>query len=95
MITPTAALSSMPYTPEESMAALHFFYYKLGDKLWKQYGFIDAFNLTEEWYASDFLAIDQGPVIVMIENYRTGLLWDLFMDIPEIQVGLTKLGFTY
>ncbi len=95
VITPTAALSSMPYTPEESMAALHFFYYKLGDKLWKQYGFIDAFNLTEEWYASDFLAIDQGPVIVMIENYRTGLLWDLFMDIPEIQVGLTKLGFTY
>lgn len=95
VITPTAALSSMPYTPEESMAALHFFYYKLGDKLWKQYGFIDAFNLTEEWYASDFLAIDQGPVIVMIENYRTGLIWDLFMDIPEIQVGLTKLGFTY
>ncbi len=95
VITPTAALSSMPYTPEESMAALHFFYYKLGDKLWKQYGFIDAFNLTEKWYASDFLAIDQGPIIVMIENYRTGLIWDLFMDIPEIQAGLTKLGFTY
>lgn len=95
VITPTAALSSMPYTPEESMAALRFFYYKLGDKLWKQYGFIDAFNLTEKWYASDFLAIDQGPIIVMIENYRTGLIWDLFMDIPEIQAGLTKLGFTY
>lgn len=95
VITPTAALSSMPYTPEESMAALHFFYYKLGDKLWKQYGLIDAFNLTEQWYASDFLAIDQGPIIVMIENYRTGLLWNLFMGIPEIQAGLTKLGFTY
>lgn len=95
VITPTAALSSMPYTPEESMAALRFFYYKLGDKLWKQYGFIDAFNLTEQWYASDFLAIDQGPIIVMIENYRTGLIWDLFMSIPEIQTGLTKLGFSY
>lgn len=94
VITPTAALSSMPYTPEESMAALHFFYYKLGNQLWKQYGFIDAFNLTEKWYASDFLAIDQGPIIVMIENYRTGLLWDLFMGIPEIQAGLAKLGFT-
>ena len=95
VIAPTAALSSMPYTPEESMAALHFFYYKLGDKLWKQQGFIDAFNLTEKWYASDFLAIDQGPVIVMIENYRTGLIWNLFMSIPEIKAGLTKLGFTY
>ncbi|WP_298651359.1 glucoamylase family protein [uncultured Proteiniphilum sp.] len=95
VITPTAALSSIPYTPEESMAALHFFYYKLGDKLWKQYGFIDAFNLTEQWYAGDFLAIDQGPIIIMIENHRTGLIWDLFMGIPEIQAGLTKLGFTY
>jgi len=85
----------MPYTPDESMAALHFFYYKLGDKLWREQGFIDAFNLTEKWYASDFLAIDQGPIIVMIENYRTGLLWDLFMQNEEIQQGLTKLGFTY
>lgn len=93
-ITPTAALSSMPYTPEESMKALHFFYYKMGDKLWKQYGFIDAFNITEKWYATDMLAIDQGPIIVMIENYRTGLLWNLFMDIPEIQTGLSTLGFT-
>ena len=95
VIAPTAALSSMPYTPEESMAALHFFYYKLGDKLWKQQGFIDAFNLSVGWYANDFLAIDQGPIIVMIENYRSGLLWNLFMDIPEIKTGLTKLGFSY
>lgn len=95
VIAPTAALSSMPYTPEESMAALRFFYYKLGDKLWKRYGFIDAFNLTEQWYADDFLAIDQGPIIVMIENHRTQLLWNLFMSIPEIQAGLKKLGFTY
>lgn len=57
--------------------------------------FWDAFNITAEWYANSFIAIDQGPIIVMIENYRTGLLWDIFMSIPEIQAGLTKLGFTY
>ena len=94
VIAPTAALSSIPYTPEESMRALHFFYYKLGDKLWKDYGFVDAFNVTEGWYHNQFIAIDQGPIIVMIENYRTGLIWDIFMEIPEIKSGLKKLGFT-
>lgn len=93
VIAPTAALSAFPYTPEQSMAALHFFYYKMGDKLWKEYGFIDAFNLTAGWYDTQHIAIDQGPVICMIENYRTGLLWKLFMSIPEIQQGLKKLGF--
>jgi hypothetical protein len=95
VITPTAALSSFPYTPDESMKALKFFYYKMGDRLWGEYGFYDAFNLTEGWTASSYLAIDQGPIIVMIENHRTGLLWDLFMSAPEVQAGLTKLGFTY
>jgi len=95
VITPSAALSAFPYTPEESMDALKFFYYTLGNKLWGPYGFYDAFNITEGWYASSYLAIDQGPIIVMIENYRTGLLWNLFMSAPEIQTGLTKLGFTY
>lgn len=94
VIAPTAALSAFPYTPEESMSALHYFYYKLGDKLWRDYGFIDAFNLSEQWYDDQYLAIDQGPIICMIENYRTGMLWNLFMDIPEIQKGLGKLGFT-
>ena len=93
VISPTAAISSLPYTPAESMAALRFFYYKLGDKLWGQYGFIDAFNMTNVWFDNDFVAIDQGPQIVMIENYRTGLLWNLFMSCPEIQAGMTKLGF--
>lgn len=92
-ITPTAALSSFPYTPEKSMAALRHFYYDLGDKIWSEYGFVDAFNESQHWYASSHLAIDQGPIIVMIENYRTGLLWDLFMKIPEIQTGLKKLDF--
>nr|MBA2561888.1 beta-glucosidase [Chitinophagaceae bacterium] len=60
-----------------------------------EYGFTDAFNETENWYAKSHLAIDQGPIIVMIENYRTGLLWKLFMSSPDIKRGLTKLGFDY
>jgi hypothetical protein len=94
VISPTAAISSMPYTPTESMRALKFFYYKLGDKLWREYGFVDAFNLNEPWFANSFLAIDQGPIIIMIENYRTGLLWNLFMAAPEVKNGLTALGFS-
>ena len=93
VISPTAAIASLPYTPTESMNALRFFYYKLGDKIWGQYGFVDAFNLTNSWFDNDFLAIDQGPEIVMIENYRSGLLWNLFMSCPEIKTGMKKLGF--
>ncbi|KAA6352379.1 hypothetical protein EZS27_000329 [termite gut metagenome] len=93
VIAPTASLSSIPYTPEESLKALHFFYYKLGDKLWSDYGFVDAFNLTADWFDSQHIAIDQGPIIVMIENHRSGLMWDLFMSDKEIQAGLSKLGF--
>lgn len=93
-ISPTAALSSFPYTPEYSMQALKHFYYKMGDKLWSEYGFVDAFNESKDWYAKSHLAIDQGPIIVMIENYRSGLFWKLFMRIPEIQAGMKKLGFS-
>ncbi|WP_198424865.1 glucoamylase family protein [Spirosoma endbachense] len=92
-ISPTAALSAMPFTPTESMQALRFFYYKLGDKTWKDYGFIDAFNLTNIWFADSFLAIDQGPIIVMIENQRSQLLWKLFMSCPEVKKGMKNLGF--
>ena len=92
-ITPTAALASFPYTPKESMAAMRYFYVNLGDKLWGEYGFKDAFNETKNWYADSYLAIDQGPIVVMIENYRTALLWNLFMRCPEVQEGLKKLGF--
>lgn len=95
VITPTAAISSLPYTPEESMDAIRHFYYILGDKLWGEYGFYDAFNPTVGWVASSYIAIDQGPIICMIENYRTGLLWDLYMSAPEVRAGLDKLGFTY
>lgn len=94
VITPTAALSSFPYTPGESMKALQFFYYTMGDRLWGEYGFYDAFNLTEGWTADSYLAIDQGPIIIMIENYRSRLLWDLFESAPEVQAARIKLGFT-
>jgi hypothetical protein len=92
-IAPTAAVSSLPYAPEESMQAIRFFYYKLGDKIWGEYGFKDAFSLHDPWFAQSYLAIDQGPQIVMIENYRTGLIWNLFMSCPEVKSGLVKLGF--
>lgn len=95
VIAPTAAISSIPYTPEESMKAIRYFYYILGDKLWGDYGFQDAFDLTNNWVDADNIGIDQGPQIIMIENYRTGLLWDLFMSCPEVQSGLSKLEFTY
>lgn len=94
VISPTAAISSIAYTPTESMNALKFFYYKLGDKLWGSYGFYDAFSLKDPWFATSTLAIDQGPIIVMIENYRTGLLWNLFTSAPEIKNGMRNLGFT-
>lgn len=93
VISPTAAIASLPYTPTESMNALKFFYYKMGDKLWGEFGFKDAFNLTNIWFADSYLAIDQGPEIVMIENYRTGLLWNLFMSCPEVKTGMKSLGF--
>ncbi len=95
VIAPTAALSSFPYTPAESMRALHFFYYTLGDRLWGEYGFKDAFCLSQPWFADSYLAIDQGPVVVMIENYRSALLWNLFMQNSDIRTGLTRLGFSY
>ena len=93
VISPTAALSSFPYTPDYSMVVLkHFF--DMGDKLWGPYGFYDAFSEKANWYPKKYLAIDQGPIVVMIENHRTALLWDLFMSCPEVTQGLEKLGFT-
>ena len=93
VISPTAALSSFPYTPEYSMQALKHFYFDLGHKIWGPYGFVDAFSESHNWYAKSYLAIDEGPIVVMIENYRSGLFWKLFMKIPDIQKGLKKLGF--
>lgn len=93
VIAPTAAISSLPYTPQQSMAAIRYWYEKMNPKLWGRYGFYDAFSETDYWYPQKYLAIDQGPEVVMIENYRSGLLWKLFMSCPEVQQGLKKLGF--
>ncbi len=90
-ITPTAALSAMPYTPEESMAALKAFYFQHGKRLWGEFGFKDGFNCKENWYAESVLAIDQGTIAPMIENYRTGLLWRLFMSNEEISGALQRI----
>lgn len=95
VISPAAALGSMPFTPKESMAAMKNWYLTKKDKLFGPYGFYDAFSETEDWYPQRYLAIDQGPIVVMMENYRSGLLWKLFMSCEEIQAGLKKLGFSY
>jgi len=92
VISPTAALSSFPYTPEESMLFLKFLYNE-ADSLVGEYGPYDAFSIEDSWYLPRYLAIDQGPIPVMIENYRTGFIWNLFMSCPEIQDGLQILGF--
>ncbi len=93
VISPTAALSSMPYTPAYSMQAMQYWMDSLGTKLFGPYGFYDAFSLQDNWFPNHYLAIDQGPIVVMMENYRSGLLWNLFMSCPEIQTGLKRLGF--
>lgn len=93
VIAPTASLSSMPYLPEQSMQALHGLFDPARRRLWGKYGFVDAFCESQNWVARTWLSINQGPIIIMIENHRSGLLWNLFMSIPEIQAGLIKLGF--
>lgn len=95
VISPTAALSSFPYAPEECMVVARYFYEELGDRLLGPYGFYDAFSLEYNWFPQKYLAIDQGPILIMIENYRSGLLWDLFMQSDYVNYGLKKLGFTY
>ncbi|KLT65890.1 glucoamylase family protein [Pedobacter sp. BMA] len=93
VISPTAAISSIPYTPKESMKVIRYLYENLGEKVWGKYGFYDAFSETDNWYPKRYLGIDQGPMVVMIENYRSGLLWKLFMSNKDVQNGLSKLGF--
>jgi exo beta-1,2-glucooligosaccharide sophorohydrolase (non-reducing end) len=90
-IAPTGAISSFPYTPEESLAALKHFYREYGSFLWGEYGFRDAFNLSQDWTANIFMGLNQAPMVVMIENHRTGLLWDLFMKNPDVQHAMEKI----
>jgi hypothetical protein len=92
-MTPTGALASFPYTPDASMAALKHFYRDLGDPLWDVYGPRDAFNLDTNWYSPIYMGLNQAPITVMVENYRTGLIWRLFMSNPEIKPMLERIGF--
>ncbi|HEV3310879.1 MAG TPA: glucoamylase family protein, partial [Chloroflexota bacterium] len=88
-----ASLASMPYTPKESLAALKHYYRDLGAKVWGIYGFHDGFNQTEDWYEEIYMALNQAPITVMVENHRTGLVWRLFMSNPEIRPALEAIGF--
>lgn len=90
-IAPTGALASFPYTPEESMKALRNYYENYGQFLWGEYGFRDAFNLTENWCSTIFMGLNQAPITVMIENHRTGFIWKLFMSHPDIEKGLKRI----
>lgn len=92
-ISPTAALASLPYAPAEVMQVLRHLLSAHGTRLWKEFGFVDAFCDARGWTADTFLAIDQGPIVVMMENHRSGLLWKLFMSVPEVQAGLRALDF--
>jgi hypothetical protein len=93
-VAPTAALASFPYAPVEAMKALRHFLGAHGERIWRRHGFVDAFCPQRDWYVDTHLAIDQGPIILMIENFRTGLLWKLFMSAPEVRTGLRRLGFS-
>jgi hypothetical protein len=88
-----ASLASMPCTPDESCAALKHFYRDLGPKAWGAYGFHDGFNETQSWFDEVYMALNQAPITVMIENHRTGLVWKNFMANPEIQPALDAIGF--
>ena len=90
-IAPTAAIAAIPYVPEESLAAMRHFYHAHGKRLWGSYGFKDAFNVQQNWYADSYLAIDQGPIICMIENYRTGLCWEWFMRNQDVRLSISKV----
>lgn len=94
VISPTAALSSMPYAPQQVIPVVRHFYEDFGSKLLGPYGFYDAFSESADWWPQKYLAIDQGPIVVMIENYRSGLLWNLFMRNEDVKNGLKKLGFS-
>ena len=93
-ITPTAALGSFAFAPAEAMPVLRHLHDDLGDRLWGDAGFVDAFCPSRDWVAQSRLAIDQAPIVIGLENHRSGLLWRLVSHRPEVQRGLTALGFS-
>ena len=74
------------------MSALKNYYRNYGHFLWGEYGFRDAFNLSDNWCSTIFMGLNQAPITVMIENYRSGLIWDLFMSHPDVQKGIKKIN---
>lgn len=92
-IAPYGPLSSLPFAPEIVLPTIKSINERYGDRLWGKYGYYDSFNLTANWVNDDFIGIDQGPMLIMIENFRTGLVWDYVMKDPVIQKGLSTLGF--
>ncbi|HOE25868.1 MAG TPA: glucoamylase family protein [Bacteroidales bacterium] len=94
-IAPYGPLSSLPFAPEIVIPTIRSINEKMGDKIWGRYGYYDSFNLTAGWVNDDFIGIDQGPMLIMIENFRTGLVWNYVMNDPVIQKGLQTLGFSY
>jgi len=90
-LTPTGALASFPYTPEASMLALKHYYRDLGDRMWDIYGLRDAYNIQQNWFSPIYMGLNQAPIVSMVENYRTGLVWKSFMANPEIEAMLKKL----
>ena len=94
-IAPYASLSSIPFAPEIVLPTIKSINEKYGKKLWGKYGYYDAFNPTAKWFNDDFIGIDEGPLLIMVENFRTGLVWNYVMKDPVIQLGLNKLGYEY
>jgi hypothetical protein len=94
-IAPYGPLSSLPFAPEIVLPTIKSINEKYGQKLWGKYGYYDAFNPTAKWVNDDYIGIDQGPLLIMIENFRTGLVWNYMMKDPVIQKGLARLGFEY
>src|SRR5690606_38723510 len=91
--SPTAAISSIPYTPEARISFMRYLQDSIGEPVWGKYGVYDAYSESENWFPQRYLAIDQGPIVVMIQNYKDGFIWDLFMGAEDVQAGLKKLGF--
>ncbi len=92
-IAPTAAAGSLPFASEVSLPALRYMYSQYRTSIWSPYGFRDAFNLQASWWGPDEIGIDEGPIVLMVENYRTQSVWNRFMKSPVIQLGLERAGF--
>lgn len=94
-VAPYGPLSSLPFAPEIVFPTIRSINERLGERLWGKYGYYDSFNLTANWVNDDYIGIDQGPMLIMIENFRSGLVWNYVMKDPVIIEGLERLGFSY